>query len=119
MNEENFVIDQERRKDPEHSEGPRALIDSEIELGIPFSRLCDSGLLEKFTKLFERSWNPSAYRMRSRRSAIRLGSLLCLGDSMHFDTAVPHKWRNSGDLPSKALFFGTISKPSDRATHTR
>jgi len=31
------------------------------------------------------------------------------GDSMHFDTAGPHQWRNSGDLPSKALFFGTIS----------
>lgn len=37
------------------------------------------------------------------------------GDSLHFNTQVPHKWRNTGDVVSKALFFGTIPKNLHRS----
>lgn len=40
---------------------------------------------------------------------------IAAGDSLHFNTAVPHKWRNTGNVDSKALFFGTIPKNLHRS----
>ena len=37
------------------------------------------------------------------------------GDSLHFNTEVPHKWRNTGSVDSAALFFGTIPKNLHRS----
>ncbi len=32
---------------------------------------------------------------------------LAAGDTLHFDTSQPHRWRNASDAPMSALFFGT------------
>jgi len=33
---------------------------------------------------------------------------LCPGDTLHFETSLPHRWRNTGDTQMSALFFGTL-----------
>ncbi len=34
------------------------------------------------------------------------------GDTLHFDTSQPHRWRNAGGAPTSALFFGTSTSRS-------
>ena len=38
------------------------------------------------------------------------GHTLGLGDSLHFKTSKEHFWRNDGDAPMTALFFGTLPR---------
>lgn len=35
------------------------------------------------------------------------------GDSLHFKTEIPHRWFNSADVDSSAIFYGTIPKNMD------
>jgi len=36
-----------------------------------------------------------------------------IGDTLHFRTHHLHQWKNVGDVPTTALFFGTMSKKFD------